>query len=325
MQKLILSLLSMCLYVSVADAESNAGFGSSGFAVTAACSDKTGVGPCGILFNFPSLKYFGGQGQYISNNNLFPDGSVSAAYTSPGALLLPVIRGEAISTPTSRISTDITTYQTYQYIGSVETPFALDLVFHYTNSFQGNSINEYPGESFGAIVASVLAGNPFAQQGDRLSLSKTSCFAIASPIATGYVTAAGTSGENSVQTTIGTGCNGNPLMLTPGEVFTVSTLSQFVANRGGFINALGTAEVALSDTLSFDQRSFLIANLVPASGVPDSSTWAMSLLGFGLVGYGMRRRRIDRLTGSSSGNSVPAVSIVGTLAGFIRGGCVAEI
>ena len=52
----------------------------------------------------------------------------------------------------------------------------------------------------------------------------------------------------------------------------------------------------------FDQRSVdsdigfattIISNFIAPSAVPEPASWAMMLLGFGAIGYSMRRRRIS--------------------------------
>jgi hypothetical protein len=40
-----------------------------------------------------------------------------------------------------------------------------------------------------------------------------------------------------------------------------------------------------------DTNAFEIDNIVVNSAVPEPATWAMMLLGFGAIGFSMRRRR----------------------------------
>lgn len=299
MPKLVIAFAIVGSISTSASAQLITSFGASGSAQPGTCTDTSGTGPCNIQFGTP--QNFGGQHQNVSSSLTFSsaNGSSSAvAFTSQGVAYLPQIRAEVDTSGNARIGENITTYQSYVFVGSVATPLALDLFYHYTNSSQGDTLNEYPGESFGQIVTSVLAGNPFAGQGNDLKIPFGGIFCGASafgsnysPLATGYVTAMNTTGQNTLSTTISAGCDGSPLILQPGEKFTVATFSQFAANRGGFIDALHTAGLTLSSTLTSEQRDYLTANLEPFGSVPEPGTWAMMLLGFAGIGTAMRRKK----------------------------------
>lgn len=95
--------------------------------------------------------------------------------------------------------------------------------------------------------------------------------------------------------------------LTNGDVFftfaggdsdgQVTTLYDLSKNGQNFFNAFnGTFK---SVTMSFtngatvdDVRQFRMS-AAPTAAVPEPATWAMMLLGFGAIGFGMRRRRSD--------------------------------
>lgn len=95
--------------------------------------------------------------------------------------------------------------------------------------------------------------------------------------------------------------------LTNGDVFftfaggdsdgQVTTLYDLGKNGENFFNAFnGTFK---SVTMTFangatvdDVRQFRIG-AAPTAAVPEPATWAMMLLGFGAIGFGMRRRRSD--------------------------------
>jgi hypothetical protein len=66
----------------------------------------------------------------------------------------------------------------------------------------------------------------------------------------------------------------------PGPVFPPSTFTYYIA--GGIL-----PEQRTSNTLAFAQT--------PTSPVPEPTTWAMMLLGFGAIGFAMRRRRFAAL------------------------------
>lgn len=98
--------------------------------------------------------------------------------------------------------------------------------------------------------------------------------------------------------------------LTNGDVFftfaggdsdgQVTTLYDLGRNGENFFNAFnGTFK---SVTLTFtngatvqDVRQFRLGVAPSAPAVPEPATWAMMLLGFGAIGFGMRRRRSDTL------------------------------
>lgn len=80
----------------------------------------------------------------------------------------------------------------------------------------------------------------------------------------------------------------------------VTTLYDLGANGQNFFNAFnGTFK---SVTMTFtngatvqDVRQFRISAAPKTPAVPEPATWAMMLLGFGAIGFGMRRRRLDTL------------------------------
>jgi hypothetical protein len=96
--------------------------------------------------------------------------------------------------------------------------------------------------------------------------------------------------------------------LTNGDVFftfaggdsdgQVTTLYDLASNGQNFFNAFnGTFK---SVTMTFangatveDVRQFRMSAASPTAAVPEPATWAMMLLGFGAIGFGMRRRRSD--------------------------------
>jgi hypothetical protein len=48
--------------------------------------------------------------------------------------------------------------------------------------------------------------------------------------------------------------------------------------------------------LTTTQAAFEVDNLSVANGVPEPATWAMMLIGFGLVGLQLRRRTVKEVT-----------------------------
>jgi hypothetical protein len=64
---------------------------------------------------------------------------------------------------------------------------------------------------------------------------------------------------------------------------------QFSATAGDFITSASFTNVPSTD-------AFETANYSITSGVPEPATWAMMLMGFGAVGFAMRRRKQTELT-----------------------------
>lgn len=57
----------------------------------------------------------------------------------------------------------------------------------------------------------------------------------------------------------------------------------------GTINGTGTLDVRLA----MPRANLTLNGLINAPAVPEPTTWAMLILGFGLVGFGMRRRKVQ--------------------------------
>lgn len=79
--------------------------------------------------------------------------------------------------------------------------------------------------------------------------------------------------------------NGSPFTLTPNGTFEFGSLPLNLIVPGGTntltVNGTTTGNAAYSGTLTFGMRSAL----------PEPGTWAMMLLGFGMIGAGMRRKK----------------------------------
>jgi hypothetical protein len=84
--------------------------------------------------------------------------------------------------------------------------------------------------------------------------------------------------------------------------YTVNGVFTQLTNDGGADSQSGSENLSLvaGDIFAFDQRSLdnefgfattTISNFSAPTGVPEPATWAMMLLGFGAIGYSMRRNR----------------------------------
>jgi hypothetical protein len=95
---------------------------------------------------------------------------------------------------------------------------------------------------------------------------------------------------------------------TSGTIATVTgtqLLDQFYGNTsssgtGGNSQYVEFTDVTGQDitgiTLTTTQAAFEVDNLSVANGVPEPATWAMMLIGFGLVGLQLRRRTVKEVT-----------------------------
>ena len=73
-----------------------------------------------------------------------------------------------------------------------------------------------------------------------------------------------------------------------------TTTANITANGQNFFGAFGEAftGVTISSTSSLsDVRQVRLGGIQTAAAVPEPATWALMLMGFGAVGYSMRRRR----------------------------------
>ena len=70
-----------------------------------------------------------------------------------------------------------------------------------------------------------------------------------------------------------------------------ATGSTTLAAANGYLTLNGFANPIIGLRLESSQNSFEIDNLRVINAVPEPGTWAMMLLGFGAVGYAMRRRK----------------------------------
>jgi hypothetical protein len=84
-----------------------------------------------------------------------------------------------------------------------------------------------------------------------------------------------------------------PDTVIPGsDFFTPADGNQVAPGTNGLFTATGTGGTLFNGfRLNSSANSFEIDNVAVAAAVPEPATWAMMLIGFGAVGFGMRRRR----------------------------------
>ena len=245
----------------------------------------------------------GGAG--LSTNATFhpaAGGSASSVITY-GALGLPEIHATAFAGADNRINSNSVAYESFTYTGAAGTPFALTASLDFTSSGAPTYIangkkagaGEFGGEGFayfqlalwspskvaGLVTAKDITDSVFAENCDISGV-----FGVVNG---SFATNSAGPGGGSV--TLATGCDGNPLVLNPGDQFLVVALIQTPANRGGYLDASHTFKVELAPTLSPEAIAALTAGIVSAAAVPEPSVWAQMIAGFALAGLAMRRRK----------------------------------
>lgn len=231
-------------------------------------------------------------------------GGFEKASVTYGDLDLPVIKAYAQAGVDNRNNTNSIGYQSFVYTGAAATAFALTATLDFTSSGapvaaaipQGGSVPEIAGEGYvfvsvglldpasvvGLVTATDIINFGFGSQCGDAGVIGRAQFRFASAAA----------GAGGGMLTLSTGCDGNPIMLTPGQQVLAFLLQQTPTNRGGFVDATHTLTLGLGDTLTAEQKNVLVASLISArSAVPEPASWAMLISGFGLAGMALRRRR----------------------------------
>ncbi len=274
-------------------------YGSSSFVTARSCVTAAPTDPCdGTIF--PDQRIFdsvfdGGASSTADALLELADGSASAGQVDfVAGLDLPRLRGRSESSSDTRMNSNQVGYQSFLYSGAAGTAFALTGMLDFdTSGADGPLMGVGPGE--GLVTASIFLFDPSVAAGlvtaeDIFNGTFSADCGSAGVIArTDTYTSAGTAaGPQSVSIGLLTDCAGLPIMLTPGDTFLVGATMQTPSNRGGFANAFSTFTLALSDTLSAEERANLEANLISAIDIPAPP--ALAIFGLGLAMIGSRRR-----------------------------------
>jgi hypothetical protein len=264
----------------------------------------------------------GGQGQSI--NTTFAPGGANNAFASVqfSGFGFPEMKASVTSGATTRISDLVVAYQSYTYNGA--GPLNLNLLadLHIDASSTDNnngafangamavagfaiwryddfmfySQPEWAGDA-GYSTAPGLTGQAFLF-GAGLSCSNLDNES-PNPLATNYIQQVLTGGETHVEVSQDVCGNANPLdenlVLHSGDKFVVASYIQLIGTRGGSVDATHTFNIGFGDGMStadianFQQNTTFASNATAA--VPEPTTWAMMILGFGMVGGTLRQRR----------------------------------
>jgi hypothetical protein len=286
-------------------AQTPANWGSAAFLTRRSCNGLAPSVNCLGRFN-PNVRiteslYAGGPG-VSTNASITPMGGGSAQSSiTYGALDMPVIRAGSFSGADNRLNSNSIGYQSFTYTGAAATPFSLTALYDFTSSGASLALNaqignELGGEGYGflrlqvfdaALFPTLLTARDIFDFGFNSQCGDAGVLSAASM---SLSTAAAGPGNGSLS--MGAACSGGALTLTPGAQFIVAMLLQTPSNRGGFFDATHTVTLGLSQDLPPDVRDSLNQSLVSglSAAVPEPATWAMMILGFGIIGGALRRR-----------------------------------
>jgi hypothetical protein len=225
-------------------------------------------------------------------------GQGRAELTGSG-LYLPTLHAVSSSAPTdARVNGSALGFTTFTYNGSAEQAFSLKSTLTVDDSFKSPDNPLLREGAFVSFFVGIFDADIFQKTYLDFasgSINTNSAYACGDDglLGFGYGTPAAKGGSFTVSTKT-TACPGSSLVLKPGQqVVAYANLSMFT-NRGGYLDALHTMTTELDPELGGEAIAALKQNLV--SGVPEPTTWAMMLGGFGVIGAASRRRVRPKIT-----------------------------
>lgn len=240
----------------------------------------------------------GGAGQTVNTGpytrGLLGTSSASASFAGP--LLLPTVFANDVATVNGRNGVVSVAVQTYDWTGAAGTAFPLTAFLSYVVTAANNTGGNIDAVSNSATINgfSVLIFDPSIMTPASLLngffASSTYDCSTAGVIGNSAYFGDGLAGAGATRTVsldVSTGCSGSPITLAAGQKIGVALTLGVLANReGALTDAVATMDIAGSNSL----KAQLLAGLSAASGVPEPTSWAMMLFGFGFVGAALRRR-----------------------------------
>ncbi len=211
----------------------------------------------------------------------------------------------------TRTGASVTAFQSFTYQGATAIDLAISGQLHFFTSgdvagpFQAN---EFAGDgglnvAFGLMRVSDLTSlvNP-SSTGQQIISNVSSSFADCASgalAAGGYNSSGVQAGEHTVNIGLSSRCSGGAIRLNQGDSFVVFATLQAISNRGGFLDATHTFSVQYDEQNTFlagTQDSvgagFLNNNIAQGAAVPEPTSWALLISGFGIAGSMLRRRRL---------------------------------
>lgn len=257
----------------------------------------------------PSQLY-GGYGTGLSASSTLAGGASAAADVSFGGDYLPIVRLGSSAGAETRTGASVTTFRSFTYNGSESINFALAGEVHFFSSGDVDGpfpANEYAGDGTLNVVLSLWRVSDIAS---RFGPSTTPLDIFNDPgigfpncgggalAAEGYNSTGVAAGEHFATVGLSQGCDGGAITLNSGDSFVVVASLQALSNRNGFLDAMNTVTVRYDDAHTYISgtgqsvgEGFLSRAITEGAAVPEPSTWALLLGGFGLAGVALRRRR----------------------------------
>jgi PEP-CTERM motif len=272
-------------------------FGSALFTSQRSCSQVSATDLCdgrgpgqGVISSF----FGGGSGTNGFLNIDFSGGSSAlGSFVTFTDSNLPAIAVSVRSADNDRISLTALGFQTFTYTGNIAARYSLTGQFSVFDASTNPVDGALPGGGFYTQFLSVVSPDFFDTDGDVFDLFNDlrSGFCGNNGVFGSGFTPGTLTGGGQVETNGLTACSSGSLILSPGQQFIVIAGLQIPVNRGGFAEG-GFLGIRLGDDLSVAERLNFERNLVPGliSAVPEPASWAMMLVGFGLIGGGLRSR-----------------------------------
>ncbi len=232
--------------------------------------------------------------------------AISFSLTDP-ASDLPVLKAGAFTRP-NNLGKDATSYSyistlsAFTYDGPDALPLPLVgnidyfITFAPINYAAPLAAGSYPF-SFGQLRSRLVVGTADLFQGTALNPDALTCGS-ANVLASagafngvgGYASGGGRQ-DLTMTLDVSTGCDGNPLTLQPGQQFYVYAFLEALALRGATVDATNSFHVNFLPNTPPALQQALISGISPVLSVPEPGSWAMLIIGFGLAGGALRRRR----------------------------------
>jgi hypothetical protein len=237
-------------------------------------------------------------GSYVGSATTGYGGAIGNVYTSG---LTPLLQAGAFTKPDARGQYAVSygaASALYAYTYAGPGPIALPLVgdIDFTVAFAAPTTLAL-NYSFGSANMRMAVGTSNLFKGSILTAADTACGAAdvlaagaASGGAGGFASGFATQSFNFTLD-LTTGCDGQPMMLNPGQSIYIYTYLDTYAQRGATTDATHSFHVNLAPGTSPAVAAALQSGLTLHANVPEPASWAMMITGFGLVGSAARRRR----------------------------------
>lgn len=276
-------------------AASAATYGGVSTLIARDCSGIDAAAACAGRLPILAQSITGGVGSTSDGVLDLGDGSHASGQVAFGGLDLPLIRGYTSAVGNVRVGSSNLGFQSFTYTGDTPIELSYAGLLHIVDSSGGGLTGATlpGGVLYGAYLAiwdpSVIAG--LSSAADLSNLLYPNC-GDAGVFAAGGIGGTGLAGGEESLAVSTVSCSGSPFMIAPGQEILAVAALQLIGNRGGWADATSTFTITLDPTLPEETQLALAAGMVSGlSAVPEPATWAMMVIGFGLVGSASRRAR----------------------------------